>query len=743
VSLAFIDGAAPPMSVDIWQWINDTFTVNGLNRNGVAPGSSNFDTTTALVKSGINQAQTSGNTLRYSVPGDTTLVNALGNNVRLDLVFRVDPGPGNYVTVGNKSTALRKVPTNPAAAVANAASTNFWESYLGNNGSFGSLGGHPTVAGVKKWSNLVWNSARCDTAEQNLYQISARGIGVPGPGTYATMYEETDPKFTTLGIEKNRCFLTTATAAATQANTVCDIGLTDGWPIGAGYVAENGLTLGHTYEYTKILPDGQFTPGTHVEYFLRRLDSPSGDVNLCPDTTTVFPQASEGSTDAHRWQEFSVLPDAWKKGAYGGLGQACMLYVDLNDRRGNERVWVSVADSIGATKAAKYGAHNGWHAAGGADLNAASSFVYNQNQQPGSTWDMYGVKASESLNTKVASIGVDLSNHAASGQITNKWSFQGPSLGMLEAYYSVLLVLSGDLNSAVLGPFNDQGNNDVKMLQDFMLGATSGANRGVFIEGDGFVEAGTSTASNASLLNNFLYVSLRDPSYLLLSGNTAGCVDLVAQTPITASGDIYGVRNGCLFTDDVLDVGTRSVPASLYSPAGNATAPVISGVFHDVNAVNGEYWKSLVDGWDIENLRSRFCDGSYGRLAYYYNALTNIFGSICTLTGGPLGTTDVPQAGNGSQFVDFMNLRNNPLVSGQATVDFGLSKTDRVEVKVFDVGGRLVRTLADRQFAAGKHTLTWDGVDNDGHQVSRGVYFTQVKYVNSRFTDARKLTVLK
>src|SRR4029078_13289380 len=106
-------------------------------------------------------------------------------------------------------------------------------------------------------------------------------------------------------------------------------------------------------------------------------------------------------------------------------------------------------------------------------------------------------------------------------------------------------------------------------------------------------------------------------------------------------------------------------------------------------------------------------------------------------------TTDVPNNPSGQVFVDFMNLRNNPLVSGQATVDFGLSKADRVEVKVFDVSGRLVRMLADRQFAAGKHTLTWDGVDNDGHQVARGVYFTQVEYLNSRFTDAKKLTVLK
>ena len=738
VSLAFVDGSAPPMSVNIWDWVNDTFTVNGLNRNGVAPGSSNFDTTTALVKTGLNIAQSPGNTLRYDVPGDTTVVSAQGANVRLDLVFRIDPGPGNYVTVGNKTTSLRRVPTSTTAVnIASPTGSNFWEEYLLNNGAKGTPAGHPAggVNGGKRWSNLVWNSARCDSAEVNLYTISTRGIGVPAPGAYATMYEETDPKFTKLGIAKNRCFLTTATAAATQANTVCDISLTDGWPVSAGYVAENGLPLGKTYEYTKILPDGQFTPGTHVEYFVRRDDT--GD--MCPDTTTVFPQPSEGSTDAHRWQEFSVLPDAWKKGAYGGLGQACMLYIDLNDRRGNERVWVSIADSIGATAASKHGAHNGWYAAGGQNVNDASARVVNQNSQPGTTWDMFGSKASESLDTKAASIGSDLSNHASSFQIDNKWSFQGPSLGMLEAYYSVILLLSGDLNSGILGPFNNFSNNDTKMLQDFLLGGTTGSHRGLFIEGDGFVE----DQDGSTLLNNYLYVSLRDPSYLLLSGNPGGCIDLVTQTPITTNGDIYGVRNGCLFTDDVLDAGTRSVPASQYSPAGNATAPVVASVFHDVDGVNGEFWQSLVDGWDIENLRSRFCDGSYGRLAYYYNALTHIFGKICQIPGNPPVTTDVPNNPSGQEFVDFMNLRNNPLVSGQATVDFGLSKADRVEVKVFDVSGRLVRTLADRQFAAGKHTLTWDGVDNDGHQVARGVYFTQVKYLGIRFTDAKKLTVLK
>jgi len=748
VTLAFVDGVAPPMSINIWDWINDTFTVNGLNRGANALGSSDFDTTTALVQIGLNTSQTSGNTARYHVAGDSTAISALGDDVRIDMIFRVSPGPGNYTSLGNRSTSLRRVPTaSTAVDVSAPTGSNFWEEYLASNGVKGSPGGHPvdvTVNGGKRWSPLVWNSARCDTAESNFYQISARNIGVPSPGAYATIYEETDAKFTTLGIAKNRCFLNTATATVNQLNTVCDINLTDGWPTAAGYVAENGLPLGQTYEYTKIMPDGQFTPGTHVQYFLRREDDPIGTgPHFAPDTNTVFPQASEGSTDAHRWQQFSVLPDAWKKGAYNGLGQACMLYVDLNDRRGNERVWVSVADSIGATGQAKWGAHNGWHAVGGVSLNDVSGFVRNLNEQPGTTWDMYGVKASESLNSKVAGLGVDFSNHAASNQITNKWSFQGPSIGMLEQFYKVLLILTGDLNSGILGPFNNYGVNDIKILQDFMLGGLPGdANhRGVWIQGDGFVES----EDGRSLLSNYLHVSLRDPNYLLLAGNTAECIDLVTQTPITTNGDVYGVTNPCTSTNDVLLSGTGSVPASLYAPAGNAAPPVIAGVFHDIDDGAGEYWQSLVDGWDIEKLRSRFCDNSLGRLAYYYNALTNIFGKICQITGAAGITTDVPNNSTGTEFVNFMNLRNNPLITGIATVHFGLAKSDRVEVKVFDVSGRLVRTLADREFApqTGGHTLTWDGTDNDGRQVSRGVYFTQVKYLKSRFTEALKLTVLK
>jgi flagellar hook assembly protein FlgD len=64
-------------------------------------------------------------------------------------------------------------------------------------------------------------------------------------------------------------------------------------------------------------------------------------------------------------------------------------------------------------------------------------------------------------------------------------------------------------------------------------------------------------------------------------------------------------------------------------------------------------------------------------------------------------------------------------------------------VKIYDVGGRLIRTLADRRFPAGRFTLTWDGADNAGRQVAHGVYFTQVRYAERGFTEAKKLTLLK
>ncbi|HTK32409.1 MAG TPA: FlgD immunoglobulin-like domain containing protein [Candidatus Saccharimonadaceae bacterium] len=763
MALVIVDGNPQAMSVDIWQWFNDSFPAN---EDGTLPGTANFDTAAALVRTGLNTTQTVGATaLRFDVPGDSISVIAPGDSLRIDMIFRIRPGVGNYLTIGNASSGLRKVPT--GLATVTPGDGTFWGTYEVSPGEKAQSGAVAAHAGAPSgWNSLVWNAARCDTQETNFFPVMAKAfipVDIGGSAWQSTIHEN-DPNYSTLGVTKNICFVVDTLGSLNDPNVTCTS--IPAWvtTVPASRTGYNGVST--TKELTSILPDGIFTPGTHVEYFFRRenLKGPTaGQVDMCPDTTIVFPQELEGSTDAHRWQEFSVLPDRWKDNAFGGGGAACMLYVDWNDRRGDERGWISVADSIGATRSADRGGHNGWSAPGNIDNSnpntsaAINSPIYRvyKNKSAGSTFDMYGVKASESLNTGSASLGARFSvrDASAANKVKDKYDKHAPTLAMLQAYYKVVMALFGDLNSDMLGPFTDKTADDVREFQDYMLGATTANKVGVWLGGNGIVEANFNT-SNATfapevMQNLFFGNDLLFPGYRSASGKLDQVTDLIPTADLVGTAhasDIYGVRNACTYTQDVLFMDLGDVPEV-----------VVGAEYQNVGA-NGPYvavsvkpatvtrpWIGVTEGYDILTVTSRYDVTSYGRLAFYYNALSTVFSAIsgCSIVGTPAVTLDVPNLGNGSQFVNFMNLRNNPLKTGMAAVHFGLAKSDRVEIKVYDVTGRLVRNLADRQFPAGEHTITWDGVNDHGQQVARGVYFTQVKYLTSRFVDAKKLIVLK
>jgi len=755
MALAIVDGTPAAIGIEIWNWLNDSFPAT---ETPGLPGTAAFDTTSALIKIGLNQAQTDGTLNRPTVPGDSLWCSAVGDSVRMDLAFRIRPGVGNYVTIGNPASGLRQLPTGLTAATSGDGS--FWGSYMASPGLYASSGAVAAHAAAPSgWSSLVWNTARIDTVFGNLFPVQGQGIGNPNTGgQWAGTYHEDEvgvfggspgPR-NSLGIARNRCFMIDETGGAVAANITCGSGtFPPVWvtnnPSGVGY---NGQT--QTYQGTKVVPDGLLTPGAHVQYFLRRHDLGDPDPNqfaMAPDTGRVSPQNLEGSSDGHRWQEFSVLPDRWKDPAFnqGGLGMACMLYVDLNDRRGNERVWKAVSDSIGATSALARGASDGYGGVpGGTSVNDPTYFIANKNASAGSTWDMYGTKASESLTTGAASIGgrlgfIPVFPNLAEGKTTKN----PPTLDMLEAYYKVLLILTGDLNSGILGPFADRSSDDTGMLQLFLNGATPSAKRGIMIEGDGFAEFCDGTGAGSpqfTFMTNYMGATLVAPGYLTASGNSAATVDLITKTSINAAGDIYGINNTCLQTLDILAVNTgllEATVASEYAPGGGA---YVSGVVKP-SAV-ARPWIALLDGWDIENLRSRFGNSTVGRVAYFYYTLNQLFGAICPLTGAPSVTLDVPNNGNGSQFVNFAKVLGNPVVNGSALIQLSIAKKDFVEIKVFDVAGRQIRLVASRQFEAGLNPVTWDGRDDHGKQVPRGVYFARISSRANNFENLNKIVVL-
>lgn len=56
------------------------------------------------------------------------------------------------------------------------------------------------------------------------------------------------------------------------------------------------------------------------------------------------------------------------------------------------------------------------------------------------------------------------------------------------------------------------------------------------------------------------------------------------------------------------------------------------------------------------------------------------------------------------------------------TIDFEIEKEKQVRVVIFDLSGRLIKTLVDNEYPKGTYSLTWNGTNDGGAQVVSGIY---------------------
>jgi len=68
-------------------------------------------------------------------------------------------------------------------------------------------------------------------------------------------------------------------------------------------------------------------------------------------------------------------------------------------------------------------------------------------------------------------------------------------------------------------------------------------------------------------------------------------------------------------------------------------------------------------------------------------------------------------------------------------IRFSLAKPMHVRMNVYDVTGRLVRSLLDETLSSGVHQCTWDGRNNRGILASSGTYFTKLRTGEGVFTN--------
>lgn len=110
---------------------------------------------------------------------------------------------------------------------------------------------------------------------------------------------------------------------------------------------------------------------------------------------------------------------------------------------------------------------------------------------------------------------------------------------------------------------------------------------------------------------------------------------------------------------------------------------------------------------------------------------------IWTIEPYPTSVNDV------SHGEDLPELRqNSPNPFGAATrIDFSLEREGRAAVRIYDVTGRLLATLVDREMPTGGHSVSWNGMDSNGRKVSAGTYFYELQIEGLR--QSRKMVVLR
>lgn len=82
----------------------------------------------------------------------------------------------------------------------------------------------------------------------------------------------------------------------------------------------------------------------------------------------------------------------------------------------------------------------------------------------------------------------------------------------------------------------------------------------------------------------------------------------------------------------------------------------------------------------------------------------------------------------------------NP-VSSITSISYVLSQPSHVSLRIYDIAGRLVKTLVNQKVGVGNHTVVWDRRDDTGFKVGAGIYFCKLN--TSEYTATKKMIVVR
>ena len=112
--------------------------------------------------------------------------------------------------------------------------------------------------------------------------------------------------------------------------------------------------------------------------------------------------------------------------------------------------------------------------------------------------------------------------------------------------------------------------------------------------------------------------------------------------------------------------------------------------------------------------------------------------------GGVINFINITGVGENETSVrvtDYVLLPNYPNPFNPSThIRYGIPESGQVKIQIYDISGRLIKTLVDDVVESGFHWIEWNGRDKKNVKVSSGIYWCTMEAENHRSSVKLLLT---
>ncbi len=150
-------------------------------------------------------------------------------------------------------------------------------------------------------------------------------------------------------------------------------------------------------------------------------------------------------------------------------------------------------------------------------------------------------------------------------------------------------------------------------------------------------------------------------------------------------------------------------------------------------------WQVIANSGGNLNNPSHYVSSTLGQLAIGKMSNHNLFafsGFWLPLFGGQPSVKEDEEIKNLPIITKLYQPFPNPFFSS-VLIAYSLEKEENTKILIYSLDGSLVRILFNEKEKRGRHIIKWDGKDNKGKTVNKGVYF--LRFITNNYQERKKI----